>query len=226
MPPAGCNDTFIAVPIANARIDSAGEPLNLADIRNALKSLMWRNVGVRRNAEGLSEALQNVSHWCGYVLGRQFADPGGWELQNMLGVARLITTRPWPAKRVAGPTSARISPPRWMRPVGTGILVSGSSLRMAKSRRTTRLPRSVPASSAPLPSPPRLGRLQWRCDGAICAGLLLLIALAYWPVVHNQFVSYDDDGYIVENETSTAAFRCTASIGPSPPSSARPIGIR
>lgn len=71
---------------------------------------------------------------------------------------------------------------------------------MAKSRRTTRLPRSVPAASAPLPSPPRLGRLQWRRDGAICAGLLLLVALAYWPVVHNQFVSYDDDGYIVENE--------------------------
>ena len=34
------------------------EPLNLADIRNALKSLMWRNVGVRRDAEGLAEAAE------------------------------------------------------------------------------------------------------------------------------------------------------------------------
>ena len=31
-----------------------GEPLDLADIRNSLKSLMWRNVGVRRDAEGLA----------------------------------------------------------------------------------------------------------------------------------------------------------------------------
>jgi len=45
---------------------------------------------VRRDAEGLAEALQNVKQWCGYVLGRQFASPGGWELENMLCVARLM----------------------------------------------------------------------------------------------------------------------------------------
>ena len=28
--------------------------------------------------------------WCGYVLARQFTDPDGWELQNMLTVARLM----------------------------------------------------------------------------------------------------------------------------------------
>ena len=51
---------------------------------------MWRNVGVRRDAEGLTEADQNINHWCRYVLARQFADPTGWELQNMLCVARLM----------------------------------------------------------------------------------------------------------------------------------------
>ena len=44
------------------------EPLDLADIRNSLKSLMWRNVGVRRDAEGLAEALESIDHWCRYVL--------------------------------------------------------------------------------------------------------------------------------------------------------------
>jgi L-aspartate oxidase len=83
-------DSFTAVPISNARVESPGEPLNLADIRNALKSLLWRNVGVRRDAEGLAEALQNVNHWCGYVLARQFSSPDGWELENMLCVARLM----------------------------------------------------------------------------------------------------------------------------------------
>ena len=51
---------------------------------------MWRNVGVRRDAEGLHEAVENIDHWCRYVLARQFADPSGWELQNMLCVARLM----------------------------------------------------------------------------------------------------------------------------------------
>ena len=29
---------------------------------------------------------------------------------------------------------------------------------------------------------------------------MLLIALAYWPAVHNEFINYDDDDYVVENE--------------------------
>ena len=87
---AGLKDRFFALPVANARIDSPGEPLNLDDIRNALKSLMWRNVGVRRDGEGLAEAQETVGHWCRYALARQFADPGGWELQNMICIARLI----------------------------------------------------------------------------------------------------------------------------------------
>jgi L-aspartate oxidase len=85
------HDDFSALPVENPRIESPpGEPLNLDDIRAALKSLMWRNVGVRRDAEGLEEARQNASHWCRYVLARQFADTYGWELQNMLCVARLM----------------------------------------------------------------------------------------------------------------------------------------
>ena len=87
---AAIHDDFAALRLENPRLDSVGEPLNLDDIRNALKSLMWRNVGVQRDAEGLAEAEANINHWCGYVLARQFADPTGWELQNMLIVARLM----------------------------------------------------------------------------------------------------------------------------------------
>jgi L-aspartate oxidase len=83
-------DAFSALPIENLRVDSIGEPLNLDDIRNALKSLMWRNVGVRRDGDALAEAKQTVKHWCRYVLARQFNDPGGWELQNMICMARLM----------------------------------------------------------------------------------------------------------------------------------------
>jgi L-aspartate oxidase len=86
----GMKDDFFALPIENLRVDSVGEPLNLDDIRAALKSLMWRNVGVRREGEGLDEARQTVGHWCRYVLARQFGDPSGWELQNMICIARLM----------------------------------------------------------------------------------------------------------------------------------------
>jgi L-aspartate oxidase len=68
----------------------ANGSLDLADIRNSLRSLMWRHVGVERTGEALGEALETVEGWCRYVLPRQFADPQGWQLQNMLEVARLM----------------------------------------------------------------------------------------------------------------------------------------
>jgi L-aspartate oxidase len=64
--------------------------LDLADIRNSLRALMWRHVGVERTEGSLVEALETVEGWCRYVLPRQFADPQGWQLQNMLQVARLM----------------------------------------------------------------------------------------------------------------------------------------
>jgi L-aspartate oxidase len=87
---AKLHDDFTASLVENPRIDSPAEPLKLADIRNSLQSLMWRNLGVRREAEGLQEALATIDHWSRYVLPRQFADPTGWELQNMLCVSRLM----------------------------------------------------------------------------------------------------------------------------------------
>ena len=66
------------------------EPLDLADIRNSLKSLMWRAAGVQRDRQRLADAKQSVDHWCRYALARQLTDPEGWELQNMLTVAQLV----------------------------------------------------------------------------------------------------------------------------------------
>ena len=64
--------------------------LDLADIHNSLRALMWRHVGVERAGESLAEALETVEGWCRYVLPRQFAEPQGWQLQNILEVARLM----------------------------------------------------------------------------------------------------------------------------------------
>ena len=66
------------------------EQLDLADIRESLRALMWRSVGITRTAKGLSEAAEQVEHWCRYVLPLSFQEPAGWTLQNMLIVARLM----------------------------------------------------------------------------------------------------------------------------------------
>jgi L-aspartate oxidase len=83
-------DDFRALPLENPRLEDSTEPMDLADIRNSLKSLMWRSAGVRRTGDQLGEAEEAVDRWCGYVLARQFQEPGGWELQNMLTVSRLM----------------------------------------------------------------------------------------------------------------------------------------
>jgi L-aspartate oxidase len=88
-------DAFHVPAITNARIDlpaaeAGGETLDLADIRDSLRSLMWRQVGVERSGPSLADALDAVEGWCRYVLPRQFSNAAGWQLQNMLEVARLM----------------------------------------------------------------------------------------------------------------------------------------
>lgn len=84
------SDTYQAIPLENPATQPSGEPLDLLDIRNSLKSLMWRSVGVIRDGKQLAEAAKTVDQWCHYALSRQFTEPEGWELQNMLTVARTM----------------------------------------------------------------------------------------------------------------------------------------
>jgi L-aspartate oxidase len=96
--PGGAREaTEYVVPALTNPRTAAGGPaaeangsLDLADIRNSLRALMWRHVGVERTGDSLAEAAEAVEGWCRYVLPRQFAEPQGWQLQNMLEVARLM----------------------------------------------------------------------------------------------------------------------------------------
>jgi len=83
-------DTLRVPDLSNPKASESNGSLDLADIRNSLRSLMWRQVGVERSGEGLAEALDTVEGWCRYVLPLQFPDPEGWQLQNMLEVSRLM----------------------------------------------------------------------------------------------------------------------------------------
>ena len=83
-------DSFAAHPIGSGfPSPPSDDELNLDDVRNSLTSLMWRSVGIRRDAKGLQAAAEQVNFWDRYVSMHEFSQPDGWELQNMLLVSRL-----------------------------------------------------------------------------------------------------------------------------------------
>jgi L-aspartate oxidase len=89
----GVEDDYTAVPIENDVLrNNAPLPVDLFDLRNALRSVLWRSAGVVRNTEDLQNALDDTERWSGYVLAQQFDTIEGWELQNMLTVAKAILT--------------------------------------------------------------------------------------------------------------------------------------
>jgi L-aspartate oxidase len=83
-------DSFCAMPIQSQRSGGLNEPLDIADIRNSVQSLMWRMVGVQRNAKRLEEALNDIRSYARYVLPHEFTCEEGWELQNLLTVSHLM----------------------------------------------------------------------------------------------------------------------------------------
>jgi L-aspartate oxidase len=84
-------DTLTALPLASRFApDDDGTALDVADITNSLRSLMVRQMGVVRDRAGLAQARDDVAFWCRYVLAREFDARPGWELQNLLTIARLM----------------------------------------------------------------------------------------------------------------------------------------
>jgi L-aspartate oxidase len=64
--------------------------LDAADVRNSLRALMWRNVGITRTEKQLAEAEEIIRFWQRYVMDKVFDSAQGWECQNMLTIALLI----------------------------------------------------------------------------------------------------------------------------------------
>jgi L-aspartate oxidase len=64
--------------------------LDADDVRNSLRALMWRNLGITRWAQLLEETKEIISFWQRYVMDKIFDSPDGWECQNMLTVCLLM----------------------------------------------------------------------------------------------------------------------------------------
>ncbi len=66
------------------------EHFDLSDLKRSLRVLMWRNVGIEREKNGLEEALQKIRFWQKYALRTLRTTVKGWEMQNMLIASFLI----------------------------------------------------------------------------------------------------------------------------------------
>ena len=79
-------------PLIKYQIPQSGRTrLDTDDVRNSLRSLMWRNVGITRTEQPLMEAQEIIRFWQRYVMDKVFDLPEGWECQNMLTVSLLMT---------------------------------------------------------------------------------------------------------------------------------------
>ncbi len=98
--------------------------LNLEDVADSLKAQMWRDAGVVRNGKDLDEGLDMITFWCRYVMDKEFGDPQGWELQNMLTVARLVAMSARQREETRGVhcrTDFPETSPAWQRHIITSI---------------------------------------------------------------------------------------------------------
>jgi L-aspartate oxidase len=67
-----------------------GSVIHVPDMVNSIRSLMWKTAGITRRGDGLAAALATLDAWDAYVRHCDFADPRGFELVNLLTVARLV----------------------------------------------------------------------------------------------------------------------------------------
>lgn len=80
-----------AVPRLESHLVPRQAHIDLVDVSNSLKSVMWRHVGLERSEKTLADAEERIDFWCSYVLNNVFEHPAGWTLQNLLTIAKLIT---------------------------------------------------------------------------------------------------------------------------------------
>lgn len=68
-----------------------GIELGISDLLYSMKSLMWRQVGLERDGETLSEASNHLAFWLDAARRLAPSEPRAWELVNMLTVASIAT---------------------------------------------------------------------------------------------------------------------------------------
>jgi L-aspartate oxidase len=97
---AKANNVKFPLKLEHKIAPSVKTELDITDVKSSLRSVMWRNVGIERSGERLTETREIIAFWSRYVMDKTFsphalgapAAIAGWELQNMLTACFLITT--------------------------------------------------------------------------------------------------------------------------------------
>lgn len=80
-----------AIPEIKSILDYGNsKELDIEDLKASLKNLMSRCVGIERDEKTLLEAEEKIDFWSSYVMKKEFSNSQGWELQNMLLIAKLV----------------------------------------------------------------------------------------------------------------------------------------
>lgn len=87
---AGITNMNKPSPLTHEFPPSHRRELDIADVANSLRSIMWRNVGIERDADRLTDAVEVIKFWGRYVMDKAFDDPADWQAQNMLTVGMLL----------------------------------------------------------------------------------------------------------------------------------------
>jgi L-aspartate oxidase len=113
--------------------------LDVADVKSSLRSVMWRNVGIERTGDRLTETREIIAFWSRYVMDKTFlpsavgleSAAAGWELQNMLTTCFLISSAAYTRTESRGAHYRMDYPDRddqhwrmhllWRRPLETPI---------------------------------------------------------------------------------------------------------
>ncbi|MBN1257519.1 MAG: L-aspartate oxidase [Planctomycetes bacterium] len=66
-------------------------PLDIDDVLHSLRSLAWRELGIFRTGEQLIHAENTINFWSRYVLREVFTAASGFEAQNIMTVAKMIS---------------------------------------------------------------------------------------------------------------------------------------
>ncbi len=85
------NSTAHVKRVRQQNVVSDRTALDLPDIRNSLRSVVWRNVGIVRRGDRLRETGEILDFWAHYTLDKTLEGIDGWETQNELTLAWLIT---------------------------------------------------------------------------------------------------------------------------------------
>jgi L-aspartate oxidase len=75
-----------------ARKEVRSGRIDLADLRNSLRSLLWRHAAVERDRKGLQEVQRQARVWSRMLHRSVFDSVRGWELQNMFTVGMAVAT--------------------------------------------------------------------------------------------------------------------------------------